>query len=166
MQTHSTRARLPLRPGSMMRSRSVNPNAPLNHSIAFSTWFHLPYFRAKMAVEARGQEIVYFSRRSDERGRGERFEASYACEGAKSRAQPGTLDYFLTERYCLYAQRRNGRILRGEIHHAPWELRGARVKIMVNTMTENLSVALAGKPLLHFSKLQRVVVWQPQEVKL
>src|SRR5215468_8183070 len=36
-------------------------------------WFHLPYFRASMAVEARGQEIGYFSRRSDDRGRSERF---------------------------------------------------------------------------------------------
>jgi uncharacterized protein len=129
-------------------------------------WFHLPYFRARMAVEARGQEIVYFSRRSDERGRSERFEASYACGGAKSRAQPGTLDYFLTERYCLYAQRRNGTILRGEIHHPPWELQGAKVKIIANTMTENLGVALTDRPSLHFSKLQRVIVWQPQEVNL
>lgn len=129
-------------------------------------WFHLPYFRARMALESRGQEIVYFSRRTDERGRGERFEASYACEGAKFRAQPGTLDYLLTERYCLYAQRRDGTILRGEIHHSPWELQRARVKIIANTMTESLGLSPAGEPLLHFSKRQRVIVWQPQEVSL
>lgn len=129
-------------------------------------WFHLRYFRARMALEARAQEIVYFSRRSDERGRSEQFEASYACEGARFRAQPGTLDYFLTERYCLYAQRRDGTILRGQIHHAPWELQGARVKIIANTMTESLGLPLAGEPLLHFSKLQRVIVWQPQEVNV
>jgi uncharacterized protein YqjF (DUF2071 family) len=129
-------------------------------------WFHLPYFQARMALEAHGQEMVYFSLRTDGRGRSERFEAGYACEGAKFRAQPGTLDYFLTERYCLYAQRRNGTILRGEIHHAPWELQRAGAKISVNTMTENLGVSFAGEPLLHFSKLQQVIVWQPQEVKL
>jgi uncharacterized protein len=129
-------------------------------------WFHLPYFRARMALQARGQEVVYFSRRTDVRGRSERFEASYACEGATFRAQPGTLDYFLTERYCLYAQQRNRTTWRGEIHHAPWQLQRASAKIHVNTMTENLSVSLAGEPLLHFSKLQQVIVWRPQTVNL
>jgi uncharacterized protein YqjF (DUF2071 family) len=129
-------------------------------------WFHLPYFRARMALEERGQEIVYFSQRTDGRGRSERFEAGYACEGETFRAQRRTLDHFLTERYCLYAQRRDGAILRGEIHHAPWVLQRARAKIITNTMTENLGAALAGNPLLHFSKLQQVVVWQPQKVKL
>ena len=129
-------------------------------------WFQLPYFRARMALEARGQEFVYSSRRTDARGRGERFEASYRCEGERFRAQPGTLDYFLTERYCLYAQRRDGAILRGEIHHAPWELQRATAKTSVNTMTESLGLPLAGEPLLHFSKLQQVIVWPPQEVNL
>jgi len=129
-------------------------------------WFQLPYFRARMALEASGQETVYFSRRTDGRGRSERFEASYRCAGERFRAQPGTLDYFLTERYCLYAQRRDGAILRGEIHHAPWELQRATAKISVNTMTKDVGVSLAGERLLHFSKLQQVIVWPPQEVNL
>jgi len=56
-------------------------------------------------------------------------------------------------------------IVRGEIHHAPWALQAARAQLSVNTMTENLGVALAGEPLLHFSKLQEVIVWPPQEVR-
>lgn len=126
-------------------------------------WFHLPYFRARMSLEPHGREIGYFSRRTDGRGVGERFEACYAGEGERFHAQRGTLEYFLTERYCLYAKRPDGAILRGEIHHAPWELQRARAQISVNTMTDSLGVSLAGEPLLHFSKLQEVVVWQPQE---
>lgn len=126
-------------------------------------WFHLPYFRARMSLAPNGQEITYLSRRTDGRGQDERFEAGYAGEGESFSAQRGTLEYFLTERYCLYARRADGAILRGEIHHAPWQLRRARAQIRVNTMTKSLGVTLAGEPLLHFSKLQEVVVW-PQKI--
>lgn len=127
-------------------------------------WFNLPYFRAEMSLSARGTEIAYFSRRTDSRGQGARFEASYAGEGETFHADRGTLDYFLTERYCLYAQPRDGAILRGEIHHAPWELERARASVSVNTMAESLGLSLAGVPLLHFSRLQEVVVWSPQRI--
>ena len=126
-------------------------------------WFHLPYFRARMSLAPNGQEITYLSRRTDGRRQDERFEAGYAGEGESFSAQRGTLEYFLTERYCLYARRADGAILRGEIHHAPWQLRRARAQIRVNTMTKSLGVTLAGEPLLHFSKLQEVVVW-PQKI--
>ena len=128
-------------------------------------WFNLPYFRAEMSLSARGTEIAYFSRRIDSRGQGERFEASYAGEGETFHADRGTLDYFLTERYCLYAQPRDGAILCGEIHHAPWELERARASVSVNTMAESLGLSLSGVPLLHFSRLQEVVVWSPQRIE-
>lgn len=128
-------------------------------------WFHLPYFRARMSLAAREQEFAYSSQRTDRRGCGEQFESTYAAEGEPFHAQRGTLEYFLAERYCLYAQRKDGAILRGEIHHAPWELRRARAELGVNTMTQSLGVALAGDPLLHFSKLQEVIVWEPREVR-
>ena len=127
-------------------------------------WFHLPYFRARMSLEPNGHEINYLSRRTDGRGEGERFEAAYAGEGESFFAQRGTLEYFLAERYCLYARRADGAILRGEIHHAPWELRRARAQIRTNTMTKSLGVTPDGEPLLHFSKLQEVVVWHPQDI--
>lgn len=127
-------------------------------------WFRLPYFRAEMSLSARGTEIAYFSRRIDSRGQGERFEASYAGEGEKFHADRGTLDYFLTERYCLYAQARDGAMLRGEIHHAPWELQRARASVSVNTMAESFGVRLAREPVLHFSTLQEVIVWSPQRI--
>jgi len=109
--------------------------------------------------------IVYFSRRDDRRGGSEQLHATYSAEGPSFKAQRGTLEYFLTERYCLYAQRRNGELLRGEIHHAPWKLQQARASFAVNTMTETLGIQLAS-PLatLHFSKLQEMIAWAPQTV--
>lgn len=127
-------------------------------------WFHLPYFRARMAMRREADEIFYASQRTDQQGRDENFEARYAASGEPFQARPGTLEHFLTERYCLYAQRPDGRMLRSEIHHAPWELQMARADIARNTMADNLNMRLAGEPLLHFSKLQKVVVWAPEQM--
>jgi uncharacterized protein len=128
-------------------------------------WFHLPYFSARMRSEHEGNEIRYASRRLDRRGSGESLEMKYKAEGEQFRARPETLQYFLTERYCLYALRPDGALLRGEIHHTPWTLQEARAEFMENTMAKSLRVELRDEPLLHFSRLQGVVVWAPEVVR-
>jgi uncharacterized protein YqjF (DUF2071 family) len=129
-------------------------------------WFHLPYFSARMRLEASGNEIRYASRRVDRRGAGESLRMKYRAEGGCFEARPGTVEYFLTERYCLYARRSDGALLRGEIHHAPWPLQAGRAEFARSTMTGALGVELAGEPLLHFSRLQEVVVWAPQVLRI
>ena len=129
-------------------------------------WFHLPYFVARMECREHAGEIAYGSVRTDGRGKGERFQARYTSIGESFRAREGTLEHFLTERYCLYAQRNDGVIIRGEIHHAPWELRCARARIAENTMAERLGLGLEEQPaLLHFSEVQEVIVWRPRVVE-
>ncbi len=128
-------------------------------------WFHLPYFHARMNSRAKSEGIEYFSRRDDRRGGSEQLQASYSGKGAWFEAKRGTLEYFLTERYCLYAQRPDGELLRAEIHHAPWKLQEAQASFDVNTMTENLGIQTQGPPAtLHFSKLQEMIAWAPQTV--
>ena len=128
-------------------------------------WFCLPYFHARMNSRGRSEGIEYFSRREDRRGGSERLQASYSGKGPWFEAKRGTLEYFLTERYCLYAQRRRGELLRGEIHHAPWKLQEARASFNVNTMTESLGIQLSTKAYgLHFAKLQEMIAWAPQSV--
>jgi hypothetical protein len=128
-------------------------------------WFQLPYFHARMNSRATSQGIDYFSQRDDRRGGSEALQTTYSAAEPCFAAAPGTLEYFLTERYCLYAQRREGELLRGEIHHAPWKLQDARASFVVNTMTENLGIPILGPPTtLHFSKLQEMVAWAPKKV--
>jgi uncharacterized protein YqjF (DUF2071 family) len=128
-------------------------------------WFHLPYFYSRMKSTAALEGIVYSAQRRDRRGRNERLEATYSARGTSFEAQPGTLEYFLAERYCLYAQKPDGTLLRGEIHHAPWRLQEARASFTANTMVENLGIVISGPPgVLQFSKLQDVIVWRPREV--
>jgi uncharacterized protein YqjF (DUF2071 family) len=81
------------------------------------------------------------------------FSGRYEGVGPIRQARTGTLDYFLTERYCLYAD--DGRS-RAEIHHAPWPLQQAEGEIELATVSP---VPLEGPPLLHYSGRIDVVIW-------
>jgi uncharacterized protein YqjF (DUF2071 family) len=78
---------------------------------------------------------------------------------ALSYAARDSLDWWLTERYCLYAIDRRGRVYRAEIHHAPWPLQPADAFIARNTMADPLGLSLDGRPLLHFARRLDVRVW-------
>jgi uncharacterized protein len=129
-------------------------------------WFHLPYFNARMRLQRGPDGVRYSSTRTDRRGNAERLETRYAPCAPASAAAQGTLGRFLTERYCLYAERRDGALLRGEIHHRPWELSRATASFAENTMADALGVRLAREPdLLQFAALQEVVVWAPEVLR-
>lgn len=123
-------------------------------------FFHLPYYHARMAVTARGDAIEYSSRRP-----GAEFEATYRPCSDVYRAGPGTLEHWLTERYCLYAQAPNGSILRNDVHHVPWPLQRAEVTIRRNTMLDVHGLSRPEPPaLVHFSRRIDVVVWGAERV--
>jgi hypothetical protein len=124
--------------------------------------YRLPYFHARMSVERRGAWIGYDSRRT--RGGTAELIAEYRPAGQAFTAAPGTLEHFLTERYCLYTAH-GERVRRAEIHHAPWPLRPAEARILRNTMSRQVGIDLpAVQPLLHFADRQDVVVWPPRPV--
>ena len=80
-------------------------------------------------------------------------------------AEPGSLDHWLTERYCLYAVDRVGRLYRTEVHHAPWALQPAEVKILWNTISTAAGIELPPKPALTaYSRYLDVVVWWPRRL--
>jgi uncharacterized protein YqjF (DUF2071 family) len=127
--------------------------------------FCLPYFYARMKAKSGAGGTIYSSQRKDWRGGNERLQMSYRESGAVFEPQPGSLEYFLTERYCLYASRPDGQLLRGEIHHAPWRLQEAQASFTVNTMTESLGVKVEGPAILHYAKLQEMIAWAPYIVR-
>jgi uncharacterized protein YqjF (DUF2071 family) len=127
--------------------------------------FHLPYFRARMALRRDGARIRYTSRRAHRGAPAAEFAGAYGPTGAVYRSRPGTLEHWLTERYCLYAADAAGRVYRGEIHHDPWPLQPAEADIGVNTMAASHGLALPGvAPLLHFARKLEVVVWPLERV--
>jgi len=122
----------------------------------------LPYFTAEMSVDVRGDEVQCQSRRK--RSPRVQFVGRYRPTGPAFQPQRGTLEYFLTERYCLYTADRT--VKRLEIHHPPWTLQVAEAELGVNTMTEPIGIVLpAEKPLLHFAKRQDAVAWAPAGVR-
>lgn len=126
------------------------------------TFFHLPYFHADMNVDNRAGSLHY---RSVRRGRTPaRLVVRYQPTGEVSPAKPGSLDHWLTERYCLFCQSASGAFYCGDIHHAPWPLQPAEAEIEENTMLTPLGVDVpTANPLLHFAKSIDVALW-PLEV--
>jgi hypothetical protein len=127
---------------------------------------NLPYFAARMITESDVRQVRYASeRRSRRRAVPARFQATFQGSGRPRPPAAGTLEHFLTERYCLYACGHHGRPYRLEIHHRAWPLEAAAADIEVNTMADAAGVPLpAMAPLLHFSRRQDMVCWRPQPV--
>jgi uncharacterized protein len=116
--------------------------------------YRLPYFRANMTADF-AAEIDY----SSERAEGTRacFRGSYRATGEPELPAPGSLEHFLTERYCLFTMY-EGHPHWAEIHHPPWPLQTAEAEIAENTMPP-AGVELEGEPVLHYSYRQDVVIW-------
>src|SRR6056297_3257130 len=97
--------------------------------------FNLPYMDAIMSID-RGEvgEIEYKSQRTHRREPTASYDASYSAAGVFDEAPPGSLEHWLTARYCLYSASRRGCIYRGEIDHPPWKLAPASYDERANTM--------------------------------
>jgi uncharacterized protein YqjF (DUF2071 family) len=118
--------------------------------------YRLPYHRARMSAERHGLFVQYESARA-----GAAFSGRYRGQGDFFHAEPGTLEHFLAERYCLYTAD-GGRVYRADIHHPPWPLQGAEATIDLNTMAP---LALpADEPHLLFSARQDVVIWSLEQL--
>jgi uncharacterized protein len=114
--------------------------------------YRLPYFRAEISLRRQGGSIHY----DCSRGQGKAFSAAYGPDGDVFNAAAGSLEHFLAERYCLYAEHET-RLYRAEIHHRPWPLQPAHARVELNSMPP-FKVA-QDDPLVHFSARQDVVIW-------
>ncbi|HEY7474325.1 MAG TPA: DUF2071 domain-containing protein [Vicinamibacterales bacterium] len=116
----------------------------------------LPYVWSSMRVEADGPRVRYRS----ERGPAV-FEARYGPTAAPVEPAHGSLEAFLTERYCLYTVL-GSRVARMEIHHPPWPLQAADATVTFNSIPASLNLpGPIGQPLMQFSRRQDVVGWGP-----
>jgi uncharacterized protein YqjF (DUF2071 family) len=114
---------------------SLDAHNPVAVCLARAT-FGLPYFDADMHCQARSDEVRYRSVRQHEDAPPARFAASYRL---------GSLENFLTERYCLYSTGVGGSgpvVRRGDIHHRMWSLQSAEVEAEELEMTARIMVML------------------------
>jgi uncharacterized protein len=128
--------------------------------------FHLPYFAARMSIERQDSTIHFTSRRTHRHAASAEFEASWTVGDRLAQPEPGSLDFFLIERYCLYAARK-GKLYRARIFHRPWPLHAARLLSCRSTMIEAQRLhSPKAEPLLHQQgDPLRVQIWPPVRVR-
>lgn len=127
--------------------------------------FNLSYMDAQIRCKEECEWWHYDSRRTHRGEPAAVLNCEYRGIGDLYTTQPGSLDHWLTSRYCLYAANIKGQLYRGEIDHTPWQLQDCQAIIHENTMTDGIGVALPDRaPLLHFAKTTSVVAWSLQSV--
>ena len=121
-------------------------------------FFHLPYFRADIAFDHRPDGFAFSSHRIGAADRVS-FRAHYRPASAPFEATPGSLEAFLAERYCLYAQAPGGALYRADVHHVPWPLQEAVGDVEAAELILPHGIPIHGATILHFSRGVDVVVW-------
>ena len=127
--------------------------------------YHLPYHAARMACVPGGRTISYRCERGAE-GASPRAEflADYGPNGDAFQTPAGSLEEWLTARYCLYAERA-GTLYRAEIDHVPWTLHRGTAEIRRNTMADASGITLPpDRPLLHYAAPLEVRIWWPERI--
>jgi uncharacterized protein len=150
---------------------SLDAHNPIAVRLARAT-FGLPYFDARMSCEVHDEEVRYRSVRTHKDALPARFAGRYRPAGELFDSRPGTLENFLTERYCLYsagaAERASGsgRVRRGDIHHRMWPLQRAEVEVEDLEMTTQVRLTLPDtEPVLHYARRLDVVAWPPERIE-
>ena len=124
--------------------------------------FGLPYFDAEMHCQQAGDWIDYSSSRTHPDVVPAEFAARYRPIGPVQNAAPGSLEYFLTERYCFFTVDQHQQVHRTDIRHEPWPLQAAEWQVERCDMTKLLGLTLpAHQPLLHFSRRLDVLAARP-----
>jgi hypothetical protein len=139
-------------------------------AVAFaSTIYSLPYYWAEMKLQQRSErEFAFYSRRRWTNPP-VIFKARYRGLGPTRKlveSRSGSLEYFLTERYCLFTRSRAGEPMRANIHHVPWPLEEAEAEIEKNDLPAAYGIQLPDQqPVLHYSRKLAVYVWQLERMQ-
>jgi uncharacterized protein YqjF (DUF2071 family) len=126
--------------------------------------YRLPYFHARMEVAQDDDAFSFSSERSAADGR----RAMLDLQGHRAEplppARPGTLEFFLIERYVLYCGEPAGS-MRARIHHRPWPLRGAKIVHLASTLLEANGIPHPAAPVLAHAQAEplEVEVWLPTD---
>jgi uncharacterized protein YqjF (DUF2071 family) len=126
--------------------------------------YYLPYFNAQMSLDQTGNTIRYSSTRRDSRGAPAELQATWTIGERLPQLSPGSLEFFLTERYCLHSENKC-QIYASRIHHQPWPLQAATLDSFSSTMIESHGLPKPeGDPLLHYAEEISVDIWPLRRV--
>lgn len=131
--------------------------------------YKLNYFHAQIDFQAdpgAHPTVDFVTKRDDPRGpapANARFR--YApMDGITTHAVAGTLDFFLVERYVLYAADARRTLYRARVHHQPYPLQRADLLEFEETLTWAAGIRRSdSQPLRHYAKEVNVGIY-PLEV--
>jgi uncharacterized protein YqjF (DUF2071 family) len=132
-------------------------------------FYRLPFYWAEMTIEQRTQREFWFASRRRMAQTPVLFSARYRGLGPTRRlveSRPGSLEYFLTERYCLFTRDREGQPMRADLYHVPGPLEEAEAEIQRNDLAAAVGIRLPDvAPVLHYARRLAVYVWQLDRIR-
>ncbi|MDB5235911.1 MAG: hypothetical protein JWR44_2904 [Hymenobacter sp.] len=131
------------------------------------TFFNLPYLRAAMRLETPSAQLRQFmAERTHGGAPSASFRATWKTGPPLPPAEPGSLAFFLTERYCLYASNKaQTKLYRGRVAHSPWPLSSAQLLHYESSLIEAHGLPTpTGAPLVHAGGPVSVELWPMQRV--
>ena len=122
--------------------------------------FHLGYRYAEARLSVDGDRRRFLSRRVSPGPVPAGCDIGYRPQGPVRRAEPGTLEHFLVERYVLYSADGERRLYRGRVHHAPYPLQDATVDLLEEDLVSAAGIARPPEsPLAHFASAVDVEIF-------
>ncbi len=109
---------------------SLDANSRLAVTVARNVW-HLPYVYSTMELNAPhinatapDQPVIHYrGQRTHDAAANYDIRIQPDFSRPPQTAPPDTLEHFLVERYILFAAARGNRLMTGQVHHSPYELR-------------------------------------------
>src|SRR5262249_10290686 len=146
-------------PGIWFFSLDANSRAAVLSARAF---FHLPYYDADIKMQGKNK-LKYRSKRLDDPPAV--FKAEWTVGKALPKSQPGSREFFLTERYVLYTEL-EGELYRARIYHEPWQLYEAELTAFASSMLEPKQIPQPKtQPILHYAEKVSVDIWPLESVE-
>jgi uncharacterized protein len=128
--------------------------------LAARTFYYLPYYKSHIDLEQDEQAITYECQRLEAPAAS--FTTRWEIGQTLPTSEPESLEFFLTERYCLYSEQR-GQIYRSRVFHPPWKLQTAKIDFLESSMVESLGLLTPeDEPLLHYGEEISVEIWKLQ----
>ena len=150
------------KPGIFFMSLDVGDWA--SYTIA-KRWYRLPYKKADISFQKEGQTFYCQSVRKGKTNPPISFQVKYTPVSEVYFPKEGTLDHWLTERYCLFSTNNGINIFCGEIHHRPWPLQKVEAEISRNTLLTPFKIdGTEVQPIYHFSKGVDTFFWNIKKI--
>ncbi|MEC9094910.1 MAG: DUF2071 domain-containing protein [Planctomycetota bacterium] len=126
-------------------------------AVTAARWgWHLPYYHSQMTFSRREDQITYTLDRAGQT----RSKIEIYVGDEKPPSPENSLDFFLLERYLLFTRNRHT-LLRGQVHHRPYPVRGVKLRSCDDELVAHAGFAsLPGTPAtVHFSEGVEVKVF-------